>query len=148
MKALVVRQPWATLIALGIKTVETRPWPPNGPMRPDGVRGLPGLAVERGAPASRATVRRRRPSSNVLRRLMEDFDASTPDGLLHALADAGAVEITIRCVPRRGRHGAHAVSWTQAGRRRTEEGSTLDTALRAAVRAAEAHPATQGAHPA
>ena len=48
MKAIVVRQPWATLIALGIETTETRPAPPNGPMRPDGVRGLPGLAVERG----------------------------------------------------------------------------------------------------
>lgn len=48
MKAIVVRQPWATLIALGIKTIETRPAPPNGPMRPDGVRGLPGLAIERG----------------------------------------------------------------------------------------------------
>lgn len=48
MKAIVVRQPWATLIALGVKTIETRPAPPNGPMRPDGVRGLPGLAVERG----------------------------------------------------------------------------------------------------
>ncbi len=48
MKAIVVRQPWATLIALGIKTIETRPAPPNGPMRPDGVRGLPGLAMERG----------------------------------------------------------------------------------------------------
>ena len=48
MKALVVRQPWATLIALGVKSIETRPGPPNGPMRPDGVRGLPGLAVDRG----------------------------------------------------------------------------------------------------
>lgn len=48
MKAIVVRQPWATLIALGIKTIETRPAPPNGPMRPDGVRGLPGLPLERG----------------------------------------------------------------------------------------------------
>ena len=48
MKALVVRQPWATLIALGMKSIETRPAPPNGPMRPDGVRGLPGLGVERG----------------------------------------------------------------------------------------------------
>lgn len=48
MKAIVVRQPWATLIALGTKTIETRPAPPNGPMRPDGVRGLPGLPVERG----------------------------------------------------------------------------------------------------
>jgi len=48
MKALVVRQPWATLIALGIKTIETRPGPPNGPMRPDGARGLPGCTLERG----------------------------------------------------------------------------------------------------
>ena len=48
MKALVVRQPWASLIALGVKTIETRPSPPNGPMRPDGVRGLPGCRLERG----------------------------------------------------------------------------------------------------
>lgn len=48
MKALTVAQPWASLIAHGHKTIETRPSPPNGPMRPDGVRGLPGLAVERG----------------------------------------------------------------------------------------------------
>lgn len=48
MKAIVVRQPWATLIALGIKTIETRPAPPNGPMRPAGVRGLPGRTLERG----------------------------------------------------------------------------------------------------
>jgi hypothetical protein len=48
MKAIVVRQPWATLIALGIKTIETRPFPPNGEMRPDGVRGLPGCTLVRG----------------------------------------------------------------------------------------------------
>lgn len=48
MKAIVIRQPWATLVAIGSKTIETRPAPPNGPMRPDGVRGLPGLPVERG----------------------------------------------------------------------------------------------------
>lgn len=48
MLGLVVKQPWATLIALGIKTIETRPSPPNGPMRPDGVRGLPGCSLERG----------------------------------------------------------------------------------------------------
>lgn len=48
VKAIVVRQPWATLIALGVKSIETRPGPPNGPMRPDGVRGLPGRTLERG----------------------------------------------------------------------------------------------------
>jgi hypothetical protein len=48
VKAIVVRQPWATLIALGVKTIETRPFPPNGPMRPEGGRGLPGCSLERG----------------------------------------------------------------------------------------------------
>lgn len=48
MKALTVAQPWASLIVAGIKTLETRPSPPNGSMRPDGVRGLPGLAIEPG----------------------------------------------------------------------------------------------------
>ena len=48
MKAVVVPQPKATLVALGIKTILDMSSPPNGPMRPDGVRGLPGLAVERG----------------------------------------------------------------------------------------------------
>lgn len=47
MRALVVRQPRATLIALRQKTIETRPAPPSGPMRPDGVRGLPGCSLER-----------------------------------------------------------------------------------------------------
>lgn len=48
VKAIVVRQPWASLIALGHKTIETRPGPPNGPMRPEGVRGLPGCRIEQG----------------------------------------------------------------------------------------------------
>lgn len=48
MKALTVAQPWASLIVAGVKTIETRPMPPNGPMCPAGVRGLPGLAVEPG----------------------------------------------------------------------------------------------------
>ena len=48
MKAIVLHQPHATLVACGVKTWETRPAPPNGPMRPDGVRGLPGLAIESG----------------------------------------------------------------------------------------------------
>lgn len=48
VKAVVLHQPYATLVALGVKTIETRPSPPNGPMRPEGVRGLPGLAIEPG----------------------------------------------------------------------------------------------------
>lgn len=48
MKAIVLHQPYATLVAIGVKTIETRPSPLNGPMRPAGVRGLPGLSVERG----------------------------------------------------------------------------------------------------
>lgn len=76
------------------------------------------------------------PRRNFLRNLMDGFDAATPDGLLHELADTGATDITIRSVPRRARHGSHAVTWSQNGRKRTAEGSTLATALRAAVRAA------------
>lgn len=48
MKALTIMQPWATLIARQVKTIETRPTPPNGNMRPDGVRGLPGLRIDQG----------------------------------------------------------------------------------------------------
>lgn len=48
MKALTIMQPYATLIMLGAKQYETRPSPPNGNMRPEGVRGLPGLKVEPG----------------------------------------------------------------------------------------------------
>lgn len=48
MKALWLHQPYPTLIALGVKHWETRGGPPNGPMRPDGVRGMPGLAIESG----------------------------------------------------------------------------------------------------
>lgn len=48
VKAIVLHQPWATLVAIGVKEWETRPSPPNGTMRPDGVRGLPGLPIEPG----------------------------------------------------------------------------------------------------
>ena len=48
MKALTVAQPWASLIVACVKSIETRPSPPNGAMRPDGVRGLPGLRIEPG----------------------------------------------------------------------------------------------------
>lgn len=48
MKAITIMQPYATLIMFGAKRFETRPAPPNGDMRPDGVRGLPGLAINAG----------------------------------------------------------------------------------------------------
>lgn len=48
MKALILHQPYATLVALGVKRWETRGAPPNGSMRPAGVRGMPGLAIEPG----------------------------------------------------------------------------------------------------
>jgi hypothetical protein len=48
LKAIWLRQPYPTLIEIGVKQWETRGGPPNGPMRPDGVRGMPGLAIEPG----------------------------------------------------------------------------------------------------
>jgi hypothetical protein len=48
MKALTLKQPYASLVVLGIKEWETRPAPFNGNMRPAGVRGLPGLCIDRG----------------------------------------------------------------------------------------------------
>lgn len=48
MKALILHQPYATLVALGVKQWETRGAPPNGSMRPAGVRGMPGLGIEPG----------------------------------------------------------------------------------------------------
>ena len=48
MKALILHQPYATLVAIGVKQWETRNGPPNGSMRPAGVRGMPGLGIEPG----------------------------------------------------------------------------------------------------
>lgn len=46
---LSVHQPYASLILAGIKRFETRPGPPNGDMRPEGVRaGVGGCSVNRG----------------------------------------------------------------------------------------------------
>lgn len=45
---ITVRQPYASLIMAGVKTWETRGNPPNGDMRPEGVRGLPGKRINAG----------------------------------------------------------------------------------------------------
>jgi len=45
---ITVYQPYASLIMAGVKTWETRGNPPNGDMRPEGVRGLPGKQINRG----------------------------------------------------------------------------------------------------
>lgn len=80
---------------------------------------------------------------NVLAALAS-FDATLPDGQLVALAGAPGVDrgsIVIRSTPKRGGHGAHAVTWTQNGSHRSAEGSTLGVALRRALRAAGAESA-------
>lgn len=48
MKALTVRQPWATLIALGVKRIETRSWPTKhrGPLAIHAAKGMTGPACE------------------------------------------------------------------------------------------------------
>ena len=46
--ALSIAEPYASAIVHGIKTWETRGQPPNGEMRPDGVRGFPGVRLNRG----------------------------------------------------------------------------------------------------
>lgn len=46
--ALGINEPYASAIIAGIKTFETRSLPPNGGMRPDGVRGFPGVRLNRG----------------------------------------------------------------------------------------------------
>lgn len=46
MKAIVLHQPWATLVAIGAKRIETRPYPPAGEMRPAGAKAQPGFGLE------------------------------------------------------------------------------------------------------
>lgn len=45
---LCVDEPFASAILAGLKRWETRSCPPNGDMRPAGVRGFPGVRVNRG----------------------------------------------------------------------------------------------------
>lgn len=47
-KAITLHPEHAQAIVDGRKWIETRPSPPNGNMRPAGVRGLPGCAIDRG----------------------------------------------------------------------------------------------------
>lgn len=46
-KAITLHPMYADAIAEGRKWIETRPSPPNGNMRPAGVRGLPGCAIDK-----------------------------------------------------------------------------------------------------
>jgi hypothetical protein len=43
MKALTLTQPWATLVAIGAKTIETRSWPTSyrGPLAIHAAKGYP-----------------------------------------------------------------------------------------------------------
>lgn len=56
---LCVDEPYATAIMLGLKRWETRTCPPNGDMRPDGVRGFPGVKVNGGDRIIIASTKRR-----------------------------------------------------------------------------------------
>jgi hypothetical protein len=49
MKALTLTQPWATLVAIGAKTIETRSWPTKyrGPLAIHAAKGFPEYARER-----------------------------------------------------------------------------------------------------
>ena len=48
MKALTLTQPWATLVAIGAKRIETRSWPTNyrGPLAIHAAKGFPKWAKE------------------------------------------------------------------------------------------------------
>lgn len=48
MNVITLYQPHASLIMAGVKPWETRGNPPNGDMRPEGVRGLPGRRINAG----------------------------------------------------------------------------------------------------
>jgi hypothetical protein len=79
---------------------------------------------------------------SLVRQLLDEFDAGQCDGLLIALSDvADPGSIVIRSVPRRARHGHHAVTWSQDGRSTSVEGYTLHVALQAAVRRISGQPA-------
>ena len=65
--------------------------------------------------------------------------ATRPDGLLLELAHMAGVDarsIELRPYPRKGNHGHHTVTWLQDDRQHHTEGSTLEVALRRAVRQA------------
>lgn len=48
MNVISLHQPYASLVMTGTKLWETRDCPPNGDMRPEGVRGLPGKQINAG----------------------------------------------------------------------------------------------------
>ena len=56
---LCLDEPYASAIFAGLKRWETRTAPPNGDMRPDGVRGFPGVKVNRGDRIIIANTKRR-----------------------------------------------------------------------------------------
>lgn len=91
MKAIILHQPYATLVAIGVKEWETRGAPPNGPMRPDGVRGMPGLAIE---PGERGAIAAAKGTAEVIRlgrQLCTPGDRTQSRAVHHALDQAGYV---------------------------------------------------------
>lgn len=81
MKALVLWQPWPTLIRLGVKRFETRGAPLAGPMCPPGIRPVSGFAVERGERVAIVSAKRKLTEKLVV----GDFEAwpADPKGRIH-----------------------------------------------------------------
>lgn len=102
MKALTIRQPWASLIAHGIKTIETRPGPSYGPGK------VPGLTIARGERfAIHSGLKRPAHCSNVgpFQYLHQDIDriCDTRNGIERwiepALGAIVATAVLVDCVP-------------------------------------------------
>jgi hypothetical protein len=91
MKALTLHQPYASLVVLGIKTWETRPAPFSGDMRQAGVRGLPGLRIDRGERIA-IHAAAKRPDFATLKRLIADDPDVWNRWCAAGLVDDGAMD--------------------------------------------------------
>jgi hypothetical protein len=94
MKVLSLTQPWATLVAIGAKTIETRSWPTNyrGPLAIHAAKGLPG-----GLKALRQIVMRPWFYPVIVAALPSHLDTSqgvAPDTLIRYLLPLGQIIAT------------------------------------------------------
>lgn len=103
MKALSLTQPWATMVALGVKKIETRSWPTHyrGPLAIHAAKGLGGI----GGPSGLIDVCRQEPFRSALVAVF-----GNPLTLAHALPLGAVVAVaTLHRVGRIGRRADGAV---------------------------------------